>query len=263
MYRTGRPLEHEDAAGLGRHRVQGLEPGRVVLLADAARRGHREERRQDRRNAILKVATHSFMKFGYAATSMSSIAAAAGGSKATLWAHFPSKEALFEAVLAEATDAHQRDLVTLLDPRDNLTVALRRYCRCFIQTTTSPSAIALQRLVEAEAVRFPEVSAVFYERVPKTTRNLLARFIDEAMAKGELRRDDAAQAAEVIISLCLGGSHQRILWSLAEPDQATIDAEAAFVTDVFLRAYAPITSQETPDGEPSPPNSGEGAGCVH
>ena len=214
---------------------------RQVLIRPPAAR--REERRQDRRNAILAVAMQSFIEHGYAATSMSSIAAAAGGSKATLWAHFASKAELFEAALGEATAAHQRDLAALLDPRDNLVDALRRYCRRFMQTIISPSAIALHRLIEAEGARFPEVGAIFYERAPKTTLTALARYIDAAMATGALRRDDAAQAAQMIISLCLGGSRQRILWSQPAPDQAAIECEADFVADIFLRAYAPIARQ--------------------
>ena len=158
----------------------------------------REERRQDRRNALVRVAMQSFVEHGYAATSMSSIAAAAGGSKATLWTYFASKAELFGAALDEATAAHQRDLAALLDPRDNLTDALRRFCRRFVKTIISPHAIALHRLVEAEGARFPEIGAIFYERAPKATLDMLARFIDEAMAQGELRRDDATRAAQEI-----------------------------------------------------------------
>src|SRR4026208_346391 len=64
----------------------------------------REARRRDRRGAIIGVARRSFLNNGYAATTMSSIAAELGGSKGTLWSYFPGKEELFAAVLRETTE---------------------------------------------------------------------------------------------------------------------------------------------------------------
>ena len=47
---------------------------------------------------------------------MSTIAAALGGSKGTLWAYFPSKEALFAAVLDDVTAAFRTELADALRP---------------------------------------------------------------------------------------------------------------------------------------------------
>ena len=48
--------------------------------------------RGDRRELILDVASEVFLKEGYAATSMSEIAARLGGSKGTLYNYLKSKE---------------------------------------------------------------------------------------------------------------------------------------------------------------------------
>src|SRR3954464_10654712 len=56
--------------------------------------------RGDRRELILDVASEVFLKEGYAATSMSEIAARLGGSKGTLYNYFKSKEELFEAYVS-------------------------------------------------------------------------------------------------------------------------------------------------------------------
>ena len=53
----------------------------------------------DRRDHIIAVAAPVFAEDGYGASSMSSIAARLGGSKATLYKYFPSKQHLFEAVM--------------------------------------------------------------------------------------------------------------------------------------------------------------------
>src|SRR5258708_8438615 len=55
-----------------------------------------------RREAILDVAQQVFLKEGYAAASMSTIAARLGGSKGTLYNYFRSKEELFEAFIVDS-----------------------------------------------------------------------------------------------------------------------------------------------------------------
>src|SRR5882757_67000 len=128
----------------------------------------REVRRQDRRDTILAVATASFLVHGYAATSMSTIAATLGGSKGTLWSYFPSKEALFTAVLDDLTATYRDQLQALLDPRrGDVRATLKQFAAGFIAKILSCDAIGLHRLVQAEAGRFPEIGAIFYERAPR------------------------------------------------------------------------------------------------
>ncbi|MAG34920.1 MAG: hypothetical protein CL878_01510 [Dehalococcoidia bacterium] len=51
--------------------------------------------------AILQAAQEQFLARGYHATSMRQIAGAAGSSLGALYHHFPTKEAIFEALLAD------------------------------------------------------------------------------------------------------------------------------------------------------------------
>ena len=60
-----------------------------------------KDRRDQRREAILEVAREVFTEEGYAAASMSTIAARLGGSKGTLYNYFKSKEELFGAYVRE------------------------------------------------------------------------------------------------------------------------------------------------------------------
>lgn len=57
--------------------------------------------RAKRRQAIIEVAAQLFAVGGYAGTSMERVAEVAGITKATIYAYFASKEALFEAVLTQ------------------------------------------------------------------------------------------------------------------------------------------------------------------
>ncbi|MFV0623344.1 TetR/AcrR family transcriptional regulator [Sphingomonas sp. ac-8] len=199
--------------------------------------GKREARKQDRQQAILAIAQRSFLEHGYAGTSMSAIAAELGGSKATLWRYFRSKEALFEAVVDEATSAYRRQVADLLRPSSDVRATVLAFARGFLTKIVSREACQLHRLVAAEAGRSPEVGAIF-ARVPQRTRQLLADFFTGAMAAGQLRRGDPLAAAQVLTYLCMG-LQQRILWGGPDATAAEVEAEAHNATEIFLRAYAP------------------------
>lgn len=212
--------------------------------AQSACLSRRDARKRDRRDAIIAVAHRSFLENGFAATTMSSIAAELGGSKGTLWSYFPSKEELFAAVLRDATETYHAGLAQLLHTGDDLGLTLERFSGDLLRKVTSPDAIALHRLVAAEASRFPQVGAIFFELAPLHTRNLLARFLETAMDKGELRRADATLAARTLMVLTLSGCHQQMLWGEEQPPSADqIDTDVAFAVDCFLRAYAPDVRQ--------------------
>jgi AcrR family transcriptional regulator len=199
----------------------------------------REARRQDRRDAILAVAATSFLEHGYAGTTMSAIAATLGGSKGTLWSYFPSKEALFAAVLDQATENFRAQLSQILDPCGDLSATLRRFCSSLMERVTSPEAIALHRLVIGEGGRFPEMGRIFHERAPRLTHALLAEYLEGAMDRGLMRRDDPLSAARLLISLCLAGCHQLLLMGMIEkatPDLLDRDVDAAMA--LYLRAFA-------------------------
>ncbi|UYY59200.1 TetR/AcrR family transcriptional regulator [Sphingomonas sp. S2-65] len=197
----------------------------------------REARKQDRRLAILCVAKRTFLENGYSGTSMSAIAAELGGSKATLWGYFPSKEDLFSAVLDEATRAYRQQLTDLLKPSDDVRATLVEFARGFLTKITSPDALRLHRLVASEVGRAPEVGDIFYRRAPQRTRQLLTEFIAAAMAAGQLRDEDPADAARVMTALCTGGLHQRMLWGQDAATPERIETEAQRAVEVFLRAF--------------------------
>lgn len=200
--------------------------------------GRREARKQDRREAILAVAKRTFLENGYSGASMSAISAELGGSKGTLWSYFPSKEELFAAVLDEATASYRQQLGDLLKPSGDLHATVRQFCLGFVAKITSTEALRLHRLVAAEVNRFPEVGEIFYRRAPFRTLEMLAAFFAAEMEAGKLRRDDARRAARVLVSLCMGGAQQRMLWG-QEISPTERDQEAIAAADIFLRAYAP------------------------
>nr|WP_251007871.1 TetR/AcrR family transcriptional regulator [Sphingobium sp. BHU LFT2] len=189
----------------------------------------------------MRVAAESFLKNGFAATTMSGIASQLGGSKSTLWGHFSSKEELFTAVIDSRTSTYRAHLSQMLTtPSGSVAETLRRVCTIVLEKLTSAEAVALQRLVVAEGIRFPQAGSIFYNRGPRVTQMQLAKFLSAEMESGRLRRDDPMRAARLLLSMSLHYSQQQLLWGLAQaatPEDLKSEVDRA--VDVFMRAYAP------------------------
>jgi AcrR family transcriptional regulator len=208
----------------------------MASQAHLAPPSRREARKHDRRQAILEAARASFLEKGYDGTSMSGLLATLGGSKATLWSYFRSKEELFAAMLEHATAEHRASLLACIEPTGDLVESLALFCRRFLEKLSSPDSLALWRLVAAESGRNPEIGRIFYERAPRRIEEGLTAFIAKHIEMGELRDEDPLRAARVLMSLCAGRQH-RMLWGIASADPDAIEADAEVVVDTFLRAF--------------------------
>jgi AcrR family transcriptional regulator len=199
----------------------------------------REENRLNRQAAIVAIARRSFLENGYAATSMSTIAAEIGGSKATLWAHFPSKEALFAAVLDDLSAHFRRELEDALRPGRDLRTTLMGFGERFAAKLTSPASLSLHRLIVGEGGRFPEIGIQFAERGPSVLIEHVGAYLAGEMAKGELRQADPRLAARHLVSF-IQALQQTCLWNpAASQDAAAVSDYVRTSVDAFMRAYAP------------------------
>lgn len=207
----------------------------AALLARAPVKTDRDERRE----TILKVAYAAFLEDGYAATSMSSIAARVGGSKATLYYYFPSKEELFLAVIDEkCRDAHAVIADVLADAGD-FPRTLRQLTDTLIRMILEDDRIAIRRLITAEAARFSELGRGFYACGREKGIATLTEFFESAQQAGALK--PGARARDMVmtyVSLCEGELMIRKLWNV-NPDPAEDEIEAAIdnTVSVFLAAY--------------------------
>ena len=191
-----------------------------------------------RRSAFVTAAREAFFTHGYAGTTMSSIAAAVGGSKTTLWTYFPSKQDLFVAVVDDLIETYGAALEVPMDPDEPLEEALRRFGHGMMNIVLSPPIIALHRLVTGEAGRFPELGRLFYERGPRRGKIKLANYFAEAMQRGQMHSGDPKSAARQFGALCQSGCHQQLMLGMIDaptPTQIAADIEAAI--DILMRAW--------------------------
>lgn len=169
---------------------------------------------------------------------MSGIAAELGGSKGTLWSHFPSKSELFAAALDDATESFQYELRHELFLSGELDLTVRRFCDRLCQRMSCTSGLALHRLLVSETLRQPELGTIYFERVYKPTAELLASYFDDCIARKQMRDQDTGQAARALLRLCLGFLHERLLYGDVEVSPAEIAENATQAAEMFLRSYA-------------------------
>lgn len=208
----------------------------------------RDANRQERRGAIIAVARAHFFEHGYAATSMSAIAAALGGSKGTLWSYFSSKEELFAAVIDDAASG-VRARLDLADASGGPFEQLVRLCRSFIDRGSSPVVQSMMRLIISEGHRQPDVPRIFYETGPKRTQLLIADYLEEEFA-GLLHTDDYFDAGNTLVALCMGDRFFLQLWGvIGQPSVEEREAAARKAAILFLKAYARDFGSLGLDGE--------------
>jgi TetR/AcrR family transcriptional repressor of mexJK operon len=191
-----------------------------------------------KRQAILDAASDLFVSQGYGAVSMDAIARAASVSKATLYAHFASKDVLFANIIRGACQENVSAGHFLPDAEMDLGQALTDLGGRMLRFLLDGRPLAIYRVVVAESTRFPELGRAFYESGPGLFRTVFAGWLAEQHAVGRIRVDDPMLAADQFISMLRGGLYMRATLGLAVPpwDQE-IDAIVASAAAMFVRAY--------------------------
>jgi len=195
------------------------------------------DRRALRRKAILNAARAAFIEDGFALASMSSIAARLGGSKATLYGYFKSKEAMFAAFVEEECRLVVEDLFEGPDDGD-LVARLTAIGERFLDHLLSEWAVRMFQVIVAEATRTPDLARTFYFAGPAKGVHRLAATLATAQARHEIIVEDCENAAEQFLALCRGRHHLETVLNLAaRPNQAEIQAAIAEAVRTFMARY--------------------------
>jgi AcrR family transcriptional regulator len=190
--------------------------------------------------AILAAAERAFLAGGFGAVTMDAVAHRAGASKATVYAHFTSKEELFGAVVARVSQRRfggfSAEALSPYDIEGSLTTIATR----FLDLILSPEGLALNRIIIGEVTRFPALARVFWAAGPERSRAQIEAFLRRAADAGSLEIGDPKVAAEQFAALVRGEIHYRGLLQPSEPDDpAARAAAAAGAVAIFLRAFRP------------------------
>ncbi|GLY02306.1 MULTISPECIES: TetR/AcrR family transcriptional regulator [Actinoplanes] len=177
---------------------------------------------QQKRAVILEAATSLFLASGYDGTSLAKIAEGAGVSKATLFKQFPTKAALFDAIVTESWQVEEDDSPE--PPPGDLTAGLTAIGHRYVELLTRPGMTALFRIVIAELPRFPELGEAQFSRGKMPYFETVSRYLAAVHAAGAAKVEDTELAATQF----LGMISNFVFWPGLllphwAPDRAAID----------------------------------------
>jgi AcrR family transcriptional regulator len=116
---------------------------------------------QEKRALIVQAATELFLELGYDRASLARVADSAGVSKATLFKQFPTKAALFDAIVI---DSWAESDVADVPPAGDLTAGLTALGQRYATLVSQPEMTDLFRIVIAELPRFPELAKAHFSQ---------------------------------------------------------------------------------------------------
>ena len=190
-----------------------------------------------RRDRIISVAREVFYEVGYAGASMSMISARLGGSKATLYAYFASKEELFEAIIREQCG----EMAALMQAHigsDDLRQTLTFLARELMSAVMSDRTIRTIQLVIEESHRNPGLAVLFHNVMESQGKSGMIDLLQAAHNKGQINAPDVGEAAVVLKSLLFGDCHfKRILNIAPEPSEEQLRRQTDRAIDVFMTYY--------------------------
>lgn len=193
----------------------------------------------DRR--VLEVAAEMFVTHGFAGTSIERIAAVAGIGKLTIYRRYPSKDALFFAVVKSLGDVLTQSHVDAQKLSPDPLVQLKLSCRATLDVVTQPSVVAIYRILLIEASRFPELAVWVHDNVMRPIEDLTRQLLIDASRAGQLRSDlDTDTAMRALSGMLTGWSLKEALLGFDGLADAT--ARATFFDyawDMFLKGEQP------------------------
>jgi AcrR family transcriptional regulator len=189
---------------------------------------------EQRRALVLDRALEVFLERGYEGATVELIAAAVGASKRTLYAHYEDKTALFKAAVERAIMLYAEPEGLTIIESDDIEETLIALGRMRLAHVVSPVGMRLQRILNAEAYRFPEIFEWAIERGSRPMNVLLAALLRRHAALGRIEVDSPERAATAFLSMVVGGP-ARLLQAGGRIDEAQLDESVRFAVRLFLR----------------------------
>jgi AcrR family transcriptional regulator len=174
---------------------------------------------------ILDTAAQVFLDRGFNAASIGEIAEVARAGKPTIYARYPSKEALFEAAFLRRLAQRNARLETLEVEGATVEERLVSIGVGLVEESLTEDFIGLMRLAIAEARRLPEMGSGLVRQCRERGGRSVVRLLVEGV--GESFGADAGEPRAILAGRLFaeGVLLPFLLRALAEPDLAALRAE--------------------------------------
>lgn len=207
-----------------------------------------------KRAAIIDAAACEFRDAGFASTSMDRIAQRARVSKRTVYNHFTSKEALFQAIIDLLVEQMHGATDVPFDPGADVAVQLRDLALRELDILADENNLGLSRAMIGEAIRSPELARRAWAEIASREAGI-TKWIRAAARHGRLVVDDAVLAGEQFIALIKAVAFwPQLIGGVQPPTRRERRKLADATVSIFLAKYlarsrsAPHSPGSSPEG---------------
>ena len=199
---------------------------------------------QERQAGLIAAAASLFAAKGFNGTTTKAIANAAGVSEALLFKHFPTKRALYAAILAETVTVDElmdavEESAKKRDDRRVFTLIASFRIRPVVDST-------LLRLLLFSALEGHELSEMFFGKHHRIFYDQLAAYIETRIGEGAFRKIDPLLAARAFIGMVV---HHRLLHEIfGVPMHRSHDDTVTTYVDLFLGGLIQKAPRQTARG---------------
>ncbi len=186
----------------------------------------------------MQAAWKIFSENGYERTSMDSVVALCGGSKATLYSHFSSKEELLREIILDRTSELATGVYEPFDEDGDMEEQLQKFGERYLNLLLNTDIIELYRLATAQG-SCTEFGRAVYERGFKMEWCAVSSYLKKKIPAERFFPGGEWTAATQLKGLLDGEIVMRRLWGVVkEVDQEDIASIAKTAITAFLRIYA-------------------------
>ena len=169
-------------------------------------------KQEDTRQKILAKALELFSVHGYDAVSVGQIAAAVGIKAPSLYNHFPSKRAIFDAIVEATAAQYEADTdridIHVQNARQDIPVftritedgLLEKVRQIFFYSLHNETIRRFRRMMTIEQFRSPELSRLYTERYITRVVRYHAGLFESLIAAGEIRHENPQTLALLYVS---------------------------------------------------------------
>ncbi len=192
-----------------------------------------------KKQAILEAAMKVFAQKGFARTRMSEIALQAGIGKGTIYEYFRSKDQIFHEAfhyfIADIEAAYSQIITEKSDAIEKLSAMIEVSINSFLAAGDFGGILmdfwadGIRHHQQGEMEQVFNLKAVY-----QTYRRLVAKVIDEGIARGQFRETDSQVAASILLG-CFDGI---MLQYILDPEVLDMRKASTSITQLFLSGLA-------------------------
>ena len=192
------------------------------------------EQAEARHAELLDRALDHFLEKGFEQATIEAIAQDVGMTKRTVYARYPDKVSLFRAALNLALERYSvsPEALAATDCGD-IEQTLINIAKLRVGAVMTPNGLRLQRIVNTESYRFPEIFGTAFELGTLPSIQFLASVLRRETQAGRLALPQPTKAALAFMGMVVSGPVRMVVSGNPLP-QEEVDEGIAFAVRLFL-----------------------------